>query len=65
MILTFILPIFLSKTLFYHIYNITYLHGKILYIIKNVCDLEDIFLLIDIYITPIFDLFIDCLLIKR
>ena len=52
--INFQLIYFLNKTLFYYIYNTISLCEKILYIISNVCDLEDVFSLIDTYATQVF-----------
>ena len=35
-----------------------------LYIIQNICDSDDIFLLIDTYATQVFNLFADCSVIE-
>ena len=54
----------MSEIPLYHIYNATGLRRKLSYIAYNIYDLEDVFLLTDIYVTQVSNLSADCLLIK-
>ena len=49
----------ITKTLFYFIYNIINLYKKMFYIVCKVYKLKNIFLLNNIYVTYIFNLFVN------